>query len=219
MSGPSQPGTLQPVRVAAGVIRRDDGAVLLARRPREAHQGGLWEFPGGKIEADECVVDALARELSEELGIHIDGATPLIRVRHAYPDKLVDIATLEVRAWRGEPHGREGQLVRWVAAEALTGYRFPAANLPILAATLLPRVALLADLSSEDADGCMRDVDACLAAGAGLVRLRLAASAGADAHTLGRELVAKLPDGEFDLVPALSLGEGTGNPGDAATKY
>lgn len=179
----------RPVRVAAAVIRREDGAVLLARRHPEAHQGGLWEFPGGKLEPSERVVDALAREISEELGIEIDGAIPLIRVRHAYPDKLVDIATLEVRAWRGEAHGREGQLVRWVMPGELAGYRFPAANLPILAAALLPRVAVLVDVASDNAEGCLGEVDACLAAGAGLVRLRLAASVSGGAHALGRELV------------------------------
>jgi len=184
---PKLPAT-RPVRVAAAVIRREDGAVLLARRRPQAHQGGLWEFPGGKLEAGERVVDALARELGEELGIHIDGATPLIRVRHAYPDKLVDIATLEVRAWRGQPHGREGQPVRWVAPRDLAGYRLPAANRPILTAALLPRVAVLADFAGDGADGCIRRVDACLDAGAGLIRLRLAECAGAS--DLGRELVA-----------------------------
>ena len=182
-------GEPRPVRVAAAVIRRDDGAVLLARRHPEAHQGGLWEFPGGKLEPRERVVDALARELREELGIDIDGAIPLIRIRHAYPDKLVDIATLEVRAWHGEAHGREGQLVRWVMPGELAGYRFPAANLPILAAALLPRVAVVVDVTRDSAEGCLGEVDACLAAGAGLVRLRLAASGSAGAYALGRELV------------------------------
>ncbi len=184
-------GAARPVRVAAAVIRRDDGALLLARRRPEAHQGGLWEFPGGKLEPGERVVDALARELGEELGIDIDGATPLIRVRHAYPDKLVDIATLEVRTWRGEAHGREGQVIRWVAPRDLAGYRFPAANLPILAAALLPRVAVIIDGAAGDAAGCVRHVDSCLAAGAGLVRVRLAAPVGEGAHALGRELVAR----------------------------
>ncbi|MGE0859687.1 MAG: 8-oxo-dGTP diphosphatase MutT, partial [Gammaproteobacteria bacterium] len=131
------------LRVAAAAIRREDGAVLLALRPRHANQGGKWEFPGGKLEPRESAVAGLARELDEELGIAIEAATPLITVRHDYPDRRIELLVFEVRAWRGEPHGREGQTVEWVAAEDLARREFPAANLPILAALRLPRLLLV----------------------------------------------------------------------------
>ncbi|MGE0482805.1 MAG: Nudix family hydrolase [Gammaproteobacteria bacterium] len=139
--------TTLPVHVAAGVIRRRDGAILLSLRPRHAHQGGLWEFPGGKLEERETTSMALARELGEELGIRLGETVPLIRVNHDYPDKRVLLDVLEVRTWEGEPHGREGQEVRWVMPTALDAYRFPAANLPVITAARLPSFAIRADFS------------------------------------------------------------------------
>ncbi len=80
---------MKRVHVAAAVIRGSDGRVLIARRPEDKHQGGLWEFPGGKVEDGEPVRAALARELEEELGIRVERARPLIQVRHDYADKHV----------------------------------------------------------------------------------------------------------------------------------
>jgi len=126
--------------VAVGVIRNSSGEVLLARRPDHVHQGGLWEFPGGKVEAGESLQQALARELKEELGIEIDNFRPLIQVRHEYADKNVLLDVCEVREFRGEPRGNEGQPLRWVAVNALGEpyYPLPAANAPILKALHLP---------------------------------------------------------------------------------
>ena len=78
---------MKRVHVAAAVIRDGSGQILIARRADSQHQGGLWEFPGGKVEADESVETALARELHEELGIVVGAARPLIQVRHDYLDK------------------------------------------------------------------------------------------------------------------------------------
>eukprot|EP01137_Pigoraptor_chileana_P016793 Opistho-2@73895 len=105
-------GGVEPVKrvhVAAAVIRDDSGKILIARRADTQHQGGLWEFPGGKVEADESVECALARELQEELGIVVGAARPLIKVRHDYPDKQVLLDVWEVSSFSGEPHGAEGQ--------------------------------------------------------------------------------------------------------------
>lgn len=166
-----------PVHVAAGVIRRvEDGAILLSLRPHAVHQGGLWEFPGGKLEAHESPLAALARELAEELGIRIAGGIPLIRIHHHYPDKHVLLDVLEVRAWEGRPHGREGQTVRWVAAETLPHYRFPAANQPIVTAARLPSLALTADFTgADDVAALASSLERCLAAGLRLLRLALPA--------------------------------------------
>lgn len=126
------------IHVVAAVIRNAKQEVLLALRPSDKHMGGLWEFPGGKCEADEHPQQALARELQEELGIVIEQAQPLIQVRHDYPELHVLLDVYEVRAFSGQAHGAEGQQVRWVAAEALADYQFPAANRPIVRAAQLP---------------------------------------------------------------------------------
>jgi len=131
------------LHVAAAVIRGMDGRILIARRPDEKHQGGLWEFPGGKVEEGEAVQAALARELEEELGIQLQAARPLIQVRHDYPDKQVLLDVWEVSAFSGEPHGAEGQPLAWVMPRQLAGYEFPAANRPIVAAARLPERYLI----------------------------------------------------------------------------
>jgi mutator protein MutT len=131
--------TVKRIHVAAAVIRDDAGKILIARRADTQHQGGLWEFPGGKVEADESVETALARELHEELGIVVDAARPLIKVRHDYPDKQVLLDVWEVSAFTGQPHGAEGQPLAWVTPRDLANYEFPAANQPIVAAARLPK--------------------------------------------------------------------------------
>jgi 8-oxo-dGTP diphosphatase len=131
------------IHVAAAVIRGGDGRILIAKRPDDKHQGGLWEFPGGKVEADESVERALARELDEELGIRPSAARPLLQVRHDYPDKQVLLDVWDVTAFAGEPHGAEGQPLAWVAPERLGDYQFPAANRPIVAAARLPERYLI----------------------------------------------------------------------------
>ena len=120
------------VHVAVGILTDAAGAILLARRPDHAHQGGLWEFPGGKVEADETVERALARELREELGVTVQAAEPLLQVRHAYPDKKVLLDVWRVTAYRGEPHGREGQPLAWAPPARLADFAFPAADAPII---------------------------------------------------------------------------------------
>ncbi|RYE91389.1 MAG: NUDIX domain-containing protein, partial [Oxalobacteraceae bacterium] len=80
---------MKRIHVAAAVIRGADQRILIARRGDTQHQGGLWEFPGGKVEPGETVQAALARELREELGIEVSLARPLIKVHHDYADKQV----------------------------------------------------------------------------------------------------------------------------------
>lgn len=127
------------VHVAVGVIRQGD-KVLVARRPDHVHQGGLLEFPGGKVEAGESLAQALDRELSEELGIHVpeEAISPLIGIRHDYGDKQVFLDVCLIEGYVGEPHGREGQPVFWVHQNNLQDADFPAANRPIIRAMRLP---------------------------------------------------------------------------------
>ncbi|WP_165857062.1 Nudix family hydrolase [Marinobacter sp. JSM 1782161] len=131
---------MKHVHVAVGVVRRGD-RVLIARRPEDAHQGGLLEFPGGKVEPGETVQQALVRELAEEVGIRVAGASlePVIGIRHDYGDKRVFLDVWQTSSFDGEPHGREGQPVQWLDQDALRDDAFPAANRPIIRALRLPR--------------------------------------------------------------------------------
>ncbi len=117
-----------------GVILDIRGRVLIAQRPKTAHQGGLWEFPGGKVKADETVEQALIRELAEEIGITATTCTPWLQIYHAYDDKTVGLEVWRVTAWEGAARGCEGQPIRWVALGELENYPFPVANRPILLA-------------------------------------------------------------------------------------
>ena len=100
--------------VAVGVILRPDGTVLLGNRPAGKPWPGWWELPGGKIEFGESVIQALARELNEELGIRLTRATPWVTYVHRYPTTTVRLAFCRVTGWEGEPRGLEGQALRWV---------------------------------------------------------------------------------------------------------
>ncbi len=126
------------LHVVAAVIWRDcvgqPGQILLAKRPVGKHQGGKWEFPGGKVEKGEMATHALVRELLEELGIKAAPArlTPFVQVHHRYPDKSVFLDVWELRDFTGIPQGREGQDIGWFTLNELATLPFPAANLPIL---------------------------------------------------------------------------------------
>lgn len=162
---------MKRIHVAAAVIRGTDGRVLIARRADSQHQGGLWEFPGGKVEEGEAVQAALARELQEELGIVLSAACPLIKVKHDYPDKQVLLDVWEVSAFTGEPHGAEGQPLAWVAPRELAQYDFPAANRPIVAAARLPGEYLITPDGLEMPQ-LLRGMQKAIAGGVKLVQLR-----------------------------------------------
>ena len=119
------------VHVAVGVILDAANRILITRRHDDAHQGGLWEFPGGKVEPDESVERALARELLEELGIEPGDVASLVAVRHDYGDKSVLLDVHTVRNFSGQARGLEGQPLQWVTVDELHEYEFPEANLPI----------------------------------------------------------------------------------------
>lgn len=124
------------VHVAVGVIRDDAGCILISKRHASSHQGGLWEFPGGKVEVGEAVLSALSRELREELGIEVQASKPLLQVKHDYGDKQVLLDVWLVDRFTGQAVGREGQPLRWVAAEDLPDFDFPLANDAIVEAVL-----------------------------------------------------------------------------------
>jgi 8-oxo-dGTP diphosphatase len=120
------------VHVAVGVVLNSHNEVLIALRAKQAHQGGLWEFPGGKVEADETIQQALVRELKEELNIIADCFKPLVVIEHDYGDKTVRLDVWLVTRFDGVPVGCEGQQVTWSTIDELTRYEFPAANKKII---------------------------------------------------------------------------------------
>ena len=126
------------LHVAVGVIKDCDDNILISLRHDTAHQGGLWEFPGGKVEAGETVEQALTRELKEELDISVKQLTPLIQIKHRYTDLNVLLDVWTVTRFTGMPRGCEGQEINWVSPDQLRDYAFPAANAPIVTATRLP---------------------------------------------------------------------------------
>ena len=120
-------------RVAVGVIWKN-GKILISKRRENGLLGGLWEFPGGKVESGETVQQALTREIKEELAIDILRAEPLIEHSHDYGDKSVLLDVWWIDAFDGTPTGHEGQTIKWVDIAALDYYEFPAANKIIVTA-------------------------------------------------------------------------------------
>ncbi len=123
------------VLVAAVAMIDADGRVLLARRPEGKAMAGLWEFPGGKVEAGETPEAALIRELHEELGIGTWASclAPLTFASHAYPDFHLLMPLYACRRWEGVPAPHEGQELRWSRITQLAEYPMPPADLPLIA--------------------------------------------------------------------------------------
>lgn len=119
------------VHVAVGVILQND-QVFLTKRADNAHQGGKWEFPGGKVESGETVAEALYRELKEEVAIEILSAQPLTVIEHDYGDKQVKLEVFIVDNFLNQPQALEGQEEAWYHFNELDNLNFPVANLPIL---------------------------------------------------------------------------------------
>ena len=116
------------VHVVVGVLLNENQQVLIALRPVQSHQGGLWEFPGGKVEEGESVEYALNREFEEELGISVLACTELTQIRHEYSDKSVLLDVWRIEKYSGTPKGREGQVIEWRALSKLRAEDFPKAN-------------------------------------------------------------------------------------------
>ncbi len=124
------------IHVVIAVIH-DNETIVVAKRPDNVHKGGLWEFPGGKLEAGESPDNALIRELEEELGITPVEYEPLIQIPYHYPEKSVLLDVWTVSRWHGELQGREGQRIQRVSLAGLSGLEFPEANRPVIRACQL----------------------------------------------------------------------------------
>jgi len=139
-------------RVAAAVVVRPDGQVLLAQRPAGKAYAGYWEFPGGKLEPGETPAHALARELAEELGLAVRRAVPWLVQEYVYPHAHVELNFFRVFEWDGEPHGHDGQAFAWQTPGAFDVAPLLPANTRIMRALLLPPVygvTCAADLGEE----------------------------------------------------------------------
>ena len=122
------------VLVSAVALIDVDGRILLAQRPEGKSMAGLWEFPGGKVEAGETPEQALIRELEEELGINTWASclAPLTFASHAYEDFHLLMPLFACRKWEGTPTPRENQKLAWVFAKDLRKYPMPAADVPLI---------------------------------------------------------------------------------------
>jgi len=123
------------VLVAACALVDTDGRVLLAERPAGKTMAGLWEFPGGKVEAGERLEDTLIRELKEELGIVVSEPclAPLTFASYSYPDFHLLMPLYVCRRWEGTVAAREGQRLAWVRPNRLRDYKMPPADEPLVA--------------------------------------------------------------------------------------
>lgn len=159
------------LHIVIGVLQNKQNQVLISRRGISQHQGGKWEFAGGKVEQNESAQQALARELDEELGIKVEHATPLIQIQHDYTTRQVFLEVYTVDTWQGEAYGREGQPIRWVHLDDLDNYAFPLANKAILHALKLPNTCLITpeiDNENEFQQGVLQ----CLDNGVKLIQFR-----------------------------------------------
>jgi 8-oxo-dGTP diphosphatase len=126
--------TKKVVLVSAVALIDPDGRVLLAQRPEGKSMAGLWEFPGGKVEAGETPEEALTRELHEELGIDTWSSclAPLTFASHAYEDFHLLMPLFACRRWNGAPQSKEGQTLKWVKAQDLKKFPMPPADIPLI---------------------------------------------------------------------------------------
>ncbi|MHA6265573.1 8-oxo-dGTP diphosphatase MutT [uncultured Aliiroseovarius sp.] len=125
---------MKVVLVSAVALIDRDGRVLLAQRPEGKSMAGLWEFPGGKVEAGETPEHALIRELKEELGIDTWASclAPLTFASHSYDDFHLLMPVFACRKWDGQPQPQEGQKLSWARVNQLRDYPMPPADLPLI---------------------------------------------------------------------------------------
>jgi A/G-specific adenine glycosylase len=120
--------------VTAGVIRRADGALLIAQRPTDKMLGGLWEFPGGKREEGESLPECLQRELREELAIEVAVGSQIVTVKHAYSHFRITLYAFECRITAGQPQAIAADSIVWAHLSELDAYAFPVTDQKIIAA-------------------------------------------------------------------------------------
>lgn len=158
------------LHVVAGVMRDEQGRVLLAQRPPGKDLAGSWEFPGGKLEAGESPQIALARELNEELGIR----ATIGRRRIAIPHGRILLDVHDVTAYEGVPHSRESQALVWIDPARIDRRQMPIADRPVVTSLCLPERYLITPVPEHEHDGVfMTALESALRSGMRLIQLRL----------------------------------------------
>jgi 8-oxo-dGTP diphosphatase len=202
------------VHVVAGVMTDARGRILLARRTEGRDLAGAWEFPGGKVDPGETPLQALARELEEELGIRVQATEPLIAVPQQYRDKRILLDVYRVTRFSGKPRDREQQALAWSPPEKLRTYPMPPADRPVVAALTQPAHYLV----SPDFDGRRKPylaaIDRALEEGLRRLQLRVRALSGAELAALATEVKQRcdlagaelLLNGELELARRLGCG-------------
>lgn len=203
----NNPSENRIVEVVAAVLQQPNGAFLLARRPPDKIWPGYWEFPGGKVEPDETLYQALARELNEELGITVETAYPWITRVFTYPHATVRLNFFRVTGWRGMPHPHEGQEFAWQSrsslwqissnpkgeiADRITVSPLLPANAPVLQALSLPMLYGISNVSELGTEEFMRRLQIAMDNGLQLVQLREKHLARGDLRRLAQRMLPVL---------------------------
>lgn len=202
--------TAPPTEVVAAVLTRANGEVMLASRPPGKVYAGYWEFPGGKVEAGESLQAALARELTEELGIAVVRADRWITRVFTYEHATVRLNFFRVVEWQGEPHPHEGQTLSWQQPSQITVSPLLPANFPIVKALTLPPLLGITHAEPLGVDAFLTRLDAALDQGLKLIQVRDKTLPEAGRLTLARETVRRahvhgarvLVNGSLDLARA-----------------
>jgi len=200
-----------PIEVVAAVIERPDHRFLLAERPRGKPWAGFWEFPGGKVEPGELAESALRRELHEELGIDASRIAPWIRFDYSYPETTVRLCFFRVKAWRGEPQGREGQNLSWESAQSVKVGPLLPANDRVIQALQLPSIYAITRAEKLGVREFLDRLDAALRRGVRLVQIREKNLSPGDLRDFAVRVLEKvhasggrvLVNGDVDLAHAL----------------
>ncbi|MDD3353708.1 Nudix family hydrolase [Zoogloea sp.] len=179
------------VHVAAAVITRPDGSVLLGQRAPDTFYPGYWEFPGGKVEPGESPREALIRELSEELDMEVLRAHPWLTREHLYEHAHVSLHFFEVSAWRGEIHDRVHSALRWQHPERIEVGPMLPANGPILKALRLPRRMAITRAGEVGIDAQLIALEQALDNGLKLIQVREPGLAAAERETFAREVLIR----------------------------
>ncbi|ABI58925.1 MULTISPECIES: Nudix family hydrolase [Nitrosomonas] len=160
------------VEVVVAILIRPDSSFLLTCRPTGKPYSGYWEFPGGKIETGESPVQALARELNEELGITPDQATPWLTRLFSYPHATVQLRFYRVTSWQGEPAPREQQQLAWQTADNVTVSPLLPANIPILRSLMLPSIYAITCAAETGVEASLLSIRQAFQSGIKLLQIR-----------------------------------------------
>ncbi len=188
------------VEVAAAVIIRPDDHFLLTSRPEGRPYAGYWEFPGGKIEAGESALQALDRELQEELGIQIKQAYPWITRVFTYAHATVRLHFYRVVDWYGEPFGRENQLLSWQTVDNLSVTPLLPANFPVMRGLALPSVYAITNASELGEEAMLHKLEHALQQGLKFLQIREKTLASDRFHWLASEIIRRAHTFEAKVV-------------------